>query len=95
MIVQVGGTLGQKNGRLRMIDHADQHRRRTNGFFPRDFPQPLVDVGIAACGNDRGIGKRGGHGEAQSGTAALEEFFRTDGSRIGIQYRLTQRAFLT
>ena len=55
VIVEVGGALRQQHGRLRMVDHRDQHRRRPNRLFARDDLQHAIGAVIAAPRDDVGI----------------------------------------
>ncbi|MGY4411530.1 hypothetical protein ACVWW4_003266 [Bradyrhizobium sp. LB7.1] len=64
MVVQMRRALRQQDGRLGMIDHRDQNRRRPHRLLTRDDLEHLVGAGIARGRNDVGIEQAGRHVEA-------------------------------
>src|SRR6478735_9029392 len=88
--------LCQQHGRLRMIDHRDQHRRGPYRLLARDDLEHAVVAFVAGLRNDVGIDQARRHVEIQPRLAAIEELRRTDRSRSHLlQHRLVQSASLT
>ena len=97
MAVEMRGAQRQQHGRLGARHHRHQHRRRPQRKFRGDHRPHLIGVGIAAGRQQRRIGERRRHIEAQPLLGALEKLRGVDAqfSGTGRQHRAVHIAALT